>query len=280
MPTDDDPRGSVVEAPLAPRGHRGYASANGVRHSYLDYGEGDSAVIIVPGITSPAATWDFVAVELARHRRVITLDVRGRGYSDKPLGGYTLPSYAMDVVGVAQELNLERPVVLGHSMGARIAGALGALHPDFASSLIIVDPPLTGPGRDPYPTSVENFKEQLAEGYRGTTIEEIRRFYPRWSDRELQLRCDWLPSCDAYAVVETHRNFDIEDFFVYWSELTQPTLFIYGEQSPAVTPAGVVDIKNANPAAALAGIPNAAHMIPWENFDDFIAVIETFLGSS
>ena len=273
MPSESSP------ASVAPRGHRGYVTANGVRLSYLDYGEGDPAVIIVPGITSPAATWDFVAVELADKRRVVVLDVRGRGYSDKPEEGYTLPSYAADVSALAEELSLEKPVVLGHSMGARIAAALGALEPDMAGGLIVVDPPLTGPGRDPYPTSVEDFKQQLAEGYRGTSVDEIRRFYPRWSERELQIRCDWLPSCDAYAVVETHRNFDAEDLFVYWSQLKGPTLFIYGEQSPAVTAAGVADIREANPLAEIVGISAAAHMIPWENFADFISAVETFLAS-
>lgn len=261
------------------RGHRGYATANGVRLSYLDYGAGDPSVIIVPGITSPAATWDFVAVELAARRRVVALDVRGRGYSDKPAEGYTLPEYAADVAGLAEQLGLERPVVLGHSMGARIAAALGVLHPDLASALIVVDPPLTGPGREPYPTSVENFKEQLHESYRGTSVDEIRRFYPRWPERELQLRCDWLPSCDEHAVVETHRNFDREDFFAYWSELTVPTQFVWGEESPAVTPAGVADVEAANPTPEIAGIPAAGHMIPWENLDDFIAAVEAFLAS-
>ena len=269
----------AAEPSVAPRGHRGYVTANGVRLSYLDYGEGDPAVIIVPGITSPAATWDFVAVELAGRRRVVVLDARGRGYSDKPEDGYTLPSYAADVVGLAEELSLEHPVVLGHSMGARIAGALGALHPEFASALIVVDPPLTGPGREPYPTSIENFKQQLTEGYEGTTVDEIRRFYPRWSERELQIRCDWLPSCDAYAVVETHRNFDAEDFFAYWMTVEQPTQFIYGEQSPAVTAAGVADIRESNSRAEIVGISDAAHMIPWENLDEFIGAVETFLAS-
>lgn len=268
-----------MDASLALRGRRGYVTANGVRLSYLDYGEGSPALIIVPGITSPAATWDFVALELSRDRRVVVLDVRGRGYSDKPADGYTLPGYALDVAAMAQALGLERPIALGHSMGARIVTALGALQPDVAGGLIVVDPPLTGPGRDPYPTSLEDFKLQLAEGYRGTTVEEIRRFYPRWSERELQMRCDWLASCDEHAVAQTHLNFDAEDFFAYWSELELPTLFVYGEQSPAVTAAGVDDVREANGRARIVGISDAAHMIPWENFKEFIEAVEMFLAT-
>jgi len=267
-----------METTIEPRGRRADVDIDGTHLSYLDYGEGDAAVIIVPGITSPAITWDFVADELAADRRVIALDVRGRGLSDRPADGYTLPGYAKDVVGLAEALGLDRPVVMGHSMGARIAAALGALHPDGARALVIIDPPLTGPGRDPYPTSLEDFLQQLREGYRGTTLDEIRRFYPRWNDRELQIRCEWLPTCDEHAVAETHRNFDVEDLFGYWSTLAAPTLFIYGDESPAVPPSGVEEIRQANPAAEITGISRAGHMIPWENLDEFLAVVRPFLA--
>ena len=63
---------------------------------------------------------------------MLVLDVRGRGLSDTPADGFTLPEYAGDVAAVIDELELEPPVVLGHSMGARIAAAFGVLHADRA----------------------------------------------------------------------------------------------------------------------------------------------------
>ena len=125
-----------------------FVQANGLRHHLLEYGPKDATpVLILPGIPSPAPTWEFVARELADDYRVFTADIRGRGLSDNPPSGYTLPDYAADAAGVIEALGLDRPIVLGHSMGARIATALGALHPDSAGALVIVDPPLTGPGR-------------------------------------------------------------------------------------------------------------------------------------
>jgi N-formylmaleamate deformylase len=261
------------------RGARGYVDAGDTRLSYLDYGEGQQSVVIVPGITSPAMTWDFVAVELAATRRVVVLDVRGRGHSDKPDAGYTLPIYAADTAALIETLELDDCVVLGHSMGARIATALGVLRPGAAGALVVVDPPLTGPGRDPYPTSLESFKQQLEEGYRGTTPDEIRRFYPRWSERELQVRCEWLPTCHEPAVVETHLNFEREEFFELWSQLPPPVLFVYGEESPAVPPSAVAEIRASNRHAEVVGIAGAGHMIPWENLGDFLTAVERFLAS-
>jgi len=250
--------------------------ANGIRLHYLAYGDGEPSILIIPGITSPAITWEFVAEPLAEARRVIACDVRGRGLSDKPATGFTLADYAADAAGLIEALSLRRPIVLGHSMGARIAAALGAAHPDLVGPLIIVDPPLTGPGRPPYPTSRESFQEQLHEAYAGTTAEAVRRFYPRWKERELQLRAEWLPTCDEHAVLETHRLFDVEDFFGYWSRLHPPLLFIYGKESPVVTEEGLADVRAANPAAAVLGIADAGHMIPWENLDDLLDAVNRF----
>ena len=138
------------------RGVSRFVEANGIRQHYLEYGAGPVELVIVPGITSPAITWEFVAEELAASCRVLTLDIRGRGLSDRPASDYSLPEYAADVAGLIGSLGLERPVVLGHSMGARIVAALGALHPDSHGPLIVVDPaphrprprPVSDPARE------------------------------------------------------------------------------------------------------------------------------------
>ena len=76
------------------------------------------------------------------------LDNRGRGLSSGgPDIGYTLDDYAQDAAGLIEALGLDRPFVLGHSMGGRIAIKLAATRPDLVGSLIVADPPLSGPGR-------------------------------------------------------------------------------------------------------------------------------------
>ena len=259
------------------QGESGWVEVDGVALHHLEYGAGDPAIVVVPGITSPAITWEFVSEQLARDTRVIALDIRGRGLSDHPIDDFSLSRYAADVAGVIAELGLARPVVLGHSMGARIATALGATYPEAVGALIVADPPLTGPGRDPYPTALESFREQLRAAVAGTTAEEVRGFYPRWSERELEIRAEWLQTCDEHAVAETWRNFHTEDFFELWRVVRPPLLFMYGAQSPVVTPSGLAEVIGANPEAQVVGIPGAGHMIPWENLDDFVAAVRNFL---
>lgn len=253
-------------------------TADGVRLHHLVYGNGEPTVLMLPGITSPAITWEFVAEPLAVGRRVIVLDIRGRGLSDAPASGYALTDYVADVSAVIEALGLDRPVVLGHALGGRIAAALGTIVPELVGPQIIVDPPLTGPGRPPYPTSLETFRRQLHEAYAGTTAEAVRQFFPRWSEREAAIRAEWLPTCAEHAVVQTWEHFHDEDFFAYWRRLRPPILFVYGAESPAAIP-GLDDVRAANPSAEMVGIVNAGHMVPWENLTDFLAAVRGFIGS-
>ena len=266
---------------ISPRGAGGSVLAQGLRLHYLEYGTSHKSLVIVPGITSPAITWEFVAEELARDFRVYTMDVRGRGLSDRArAGGYGLPDYAADVAGFVEALQLDRPVVLGHSMGARIVSAAGALFPESRGPLIVVDPPLSGPGREPYPFPLETYVDALAEVHEGATAEDMRRYFPTWSEEQLQIRADWLATCDETAVVETYHNFHREDFFEHWATVGPPVLFMYGLESPVVPASALDEVRAANPGAELVGVPRSGHMIPWDNLPAFIDEVRRFATSA
>jgi N-formylmaleamate deformylase len=254
-----------------------WVTSGDVRLHVLDYGGEGRPVLVLPGITSPAVTWDFLVRALPDGLRYVVPDVRGRGLSDRSDGAYAMSDYAADAKAVVEALGLERPIVLAHSMGAWIGAHFAAAHPDLVGELVLVDPPLSGPGRDPYPTSLDAFLAQLHEGQRGTTADEVRRFYPRWPESELELRARWLPTCDEQAVVETHRGFHTGDFFDVWPQLAGSPLLVRGGASPVVTDAGAEELAQALPAAQVVTVPNAGHMVPWDEFDAFLAPVGSFL---
>jgi N-formylmaleamate deformylase len=255
--------------------------ANGLRHRVLRYGQpGGRDLLFLPGITSPAVTADFLAVRLAALGfRVSVPDIRGRGLTDRaPAGQYRLTDYAADVAGLVDALGLRTPVVVGHSMGARIAAAYAVLHAAADHGLLVlVDPPTSGPGRGPYPTSREAFLEQLHEAQQGTDAEAVRRFYPKWPDRELRIRADVLASCDETAVLETHEGFESEDFFAYWAQLTRPVVLIRGGDSPVVPLPAVADLRRARPDIEIVTVPGAGHMVPWDQLDGFLDSVRPHL---
>jgi N-formylmaleamate deformylase len=260
------------------RGQSEFVPANGLTHHVLRYGmaTGSRDMLVLPGITSPAVTADFVAVRLAEIGfRVTVADARGRGQTDRaPAGRYRLEDYAADVDALAGALELRDPIVLGHSMGARIAAAYADLHsPRGRGLLVLVDPPVSGPGRGPYPTSRQSFLQQLREAQRGTSPDEVRKFYPKWPLRELQLRAQVLATCDETAVLESHEGLETEDFFGYWKRLRRPVLLVRGQDSPVVPEAAAGDLRRARPDIAIVSVPDAGHMVPWDNLPGFLDAV-------
>lgn len=273
-----EPAGPAALADLEAIGAESRRVRNGdVDLHVLDYGGDRRPLLVLPGITSPAVTWDFVVRELRDLVRPVVLDVRGRGLSS--LGdSYTMDDYAADAEAVVAQLGLEAPIVLGHSMGARIAARTAVRGTVSAARWIIVDPPLNGPGRGEYPTPRDAFAQQLEEGYRGTTGTEVRRFYPRWPEAELDLRARWLATCDEAAVLETYDRFGEDDFFAWWPSVPAPVAFIYGGASPVVTAEGAAEVAAAHPAATVQAVPGAGHMIPWDEHAAFLAVVRPLLS--
>ena len=254
-----------------------WVRAGGLRLHVLDYGGDGVPLVVLPGITSPAITMDFVARALAGPVRPIVLDVRGRGLSDSG-PSYGLDDYAADTEAVITGLGLDCPLLLGHSMGARIAAATAIRQ--HVRGTILVDPPMSGPGRGPYPTPLAAFRAQLAQAQRGTDAAEVAQSWPRWPYREQALRARWLASCDAVAIDATHRGFETEDFFDTWPSVPTPTVLVYGMDSPVVTADGAAEAAAANPAARVIGVPDAGHMVFWDNPAALATVREVLLDQS
>jgi N-formylmaleamate deformylase len=275
----EDRPGAAMPDLTSVRGHSRFVEANGIRLHFLEYGDADTPdLVLVPGITSPAVTWEFVSTELARDYHVFAMDVRGRGLSDHPTTGFTTPDYARDLAEALPALGLERALVVGHSMGAWIAAAFGALHPERRGPLIIADPPMTRPGGDAYFIPVESFLRSIAEARAGATAADMRPYFPTWTDEQLEQRAEWLPTCDATAVAETWRMFHVEPWLEWWRALEPPVLFLWGSESPAVGPGGADEAAEVNPAAEFAVVQGAAHMLPFDDLEGFLAPVREFAG--
>ncbi len=255
-----------------------FVRANGLRHHLFEWAGDGPPLVVVPGITTPAGGAAFWAREFAPRWNVFALDVRGRGLSDRASDGYSLSRYAADLAAVTRALELDRPVLLGHSMGARIVAACAAADPRLARAVVAVDPPLSGPGRAPYPSPLEPYLEQIAEAQTGTaTFESLRARSPGWSEEALRARLAWIGTCDPEAVEESYRGFHEEDFFEAWSRILEPVLLVRGAESEVVRAEALDELRAMNPHAELVTVPTAGHMIPWDNLPGFLKAVGAFL---
>jgi pimeloyl-ACP methyl ester carboxylesterase len=119
-----------------------YVEANGLRLHYLEHGSGDPTLVLVPGLTANAHSFDgLIAAGLARELRVLAFDARGRGLTDKPETGYTMADHTADLLGALDALGLERICLGGHSFGGLLTYYVAASHPERVERAVIVDAP-------------------------------------------------------------------------------------------------------------------------------------------
>lgn len=123
-----------------------YAEIKGVRLYYEDAGDqesnGGAPLVFVHGWCSDHTFFGPQMAHFARKHRVVAPDLRGCGRSDRPDGGYDTATFADDVAELCAHLSLESPVIIGHSMGGRIAVELAARHLSLPAAVIGVEPPL------------------------------------------------------------------------------------------------------------------------------------------
>jgi pimeloyl-ACP methyl ester carboxylesterase len=117
-----------------------FAEVNGIRLHYLDYQGEEPALVLLPGLTANAHSFDgLVKAGLNRKYRVLALDLRGRGLSDKPESGYAVGDHAEDVVTLLDALGIERAVICGHSYGGVVTMYLAARHPGRVEKVVLID---------------------------------------------------------------------------------------------------------------------------------------------
>ena len=118
----------------------GYAPVNGVEVYYAVYGEGAPIVLLHGGLMS-GSSWGPILDTLTEKHQVVTVDLQGHGHTlpfDRPM---TFEAMADDVAGIIEYLKLDKPAVMGYSLGATTALRLAIQHPNLVSKLINVSAP-------------------------------------------------------------------------------------------------------------------------------------------
>lgn len=238
-----------------------FERVNGIQLHYVEH-EGDGPpIILMPGLTANAHCFDgLVQAGLSRHFRVLALDLRGRGLSDKPQTGYTMADHAADVIGLIDALGVRGATVGGHSFGGLLTIYLGANHPEYVSRLVVID---AAAGLI-NPTVRELIKPSL---------ERLGKNVPSWEDyigamkRAPFFEGWWDPMIESYFKADVQQNEDgsirarsrpeniaeamdragEEDWFDHVRAIDQPTLLIHAPEP--FGPAGYPSIVSEEDAA-------------------------------
>ena len=99
-------------------------------------------VAFLHGLSSSTRSYAWLPAEITSGRRIVKIDLRGHGASDRAPGTYVLERYGADVVAVLRELATGPAVLVGHSLGGCVAWWVAQRHPELVSAAFLEDPPL------------------------------------------------------------------------------------------------------------------------------------------
>jgi pimeloyl-ACP methyl ester carboxylesterase len=210
------------------------ASADGVPIRYAVRGSGEPTLVLIHGWTNTSAIWGEHPATLSRSHRVVTLDLAGHGESGLERSDWTMQAFAGDVVAVVEELELQRIVLVGFSMGAAVA-LEAATHMPFRTTGVVLVDALHDPNQVPPPGTADQIERQLRTQYGDTAFLRAFAFDPDTPDSMVaklramypeQPREQWFPA--IHALLEWART----DFGPTLEAVAAPVAAINATQQP------------------------------------------------
>jgi pimeloyl-ACP methyl ester carboxylesterase len=269
----------------------------------LEWSTEGTPMMLIHGFGNEAHIWEDFAPKVAEHYRVLALDLRGHGESAwDPKGGYDYPNHVADLEAVTAQLNIERMVLVGHSLGGRVSMLYAGRHPEKLAGLVIVDsaPELDARGivriqmevkehSDPSFASVAEYENLLAHNYPVATPSALERMakhgLKQRDDGRYVLRMDtkYRSATAGQMNPDEMAEREKQNTTAMWAALEKlecATLVVRGAASDIMSP-DVADrmVEDVLPNGQIAIVPQAGHSVMTDNPDGFAsAVCEFALG--
>jgi N-formylmaleamate deformylase len=243
------------------------------------------SLVLLHGITDSGLCWPRVVKALAPEYDMVLPDARGHGLSDKPATGYAPQDHAADVEGLIRGLGLERPILIGHSMGAGVSATVAALYPDLVSGVILEDPPWRA-GSDEGTTQEQAaraaaWRKEILDRHAmpgPELIAQRKREQPKWADDEF---AGWL---SAKQQVSPEVTQSITAARMPWPEVAPriacPALLITADvaEGAIITPEVAAETVKLLPRGRVVYIAGAGHNIRREQFEAYMTAVREFLA--
>ena len=245
-----------------------------------DVGDGPP-VVLIAGFGLSHEVWDDQVRVLGERHRVLCVDLRGTGRSDKPLGDYAIERLAADIEVVLERLELQDVAVVGWSFGGQVAFRLAACAPQRLSRLVLVGSNAVRASRSeefPFGAPADALEPDLVRG-------EIER---RFESRRATLRLgfyrepnphllDWLLRCQlqmpSWAAVACYRSYLRTDLTHHLRDVTLPVVQIIGAQDPVTRPDGARWLQQRLADARVVELSECGHYPLFEAREQFNDVL-------
>ena len=224
-------------------------------------GLGEPALVFLHYGGGTHRAWDAVVRNLQSGFQAITYDMRGWGLSGPADDGYSIKALAAEVTALIEHLELKTYVLVGHSMGGKVAQLVASSRPHGLAGLILVAPATPAPSR-----MSEEAKQQQLHAYddRSTVLKTIEFLCAKMSSPELveQIVADSLSgSSEAKSAWPTQGMF--EDISVNVAQIAVPTLLLAGELDRLDSvEQHREEVVARIPGSVLQIIPQSGHLLP------------------
>jgi len=242
-------------------------------------------LVLVHGLAYDRAGWGRLPDLLAERFRVVLIDNRGVGESDAPPGPYTVAEMAEDVVGVLDELGLERTNLFGVSLGGYIAQELTLTHPERVEKLVLCSTAPGGPKQVPMPQRTQEVfatyptmerEAGLRMFVENSLGERGVRDRPELVEEIFQYRLGHAPTVEAWAAQATAgATFDSYDRI---AAIGVPTLVLHGGADVVVDPGNAALLGELIPGARVEVVPERGHLMVWEDSQRVAELVTEFLS--
>ena len=289
-----------------------YRSSDGLELYYREYGGGDRAVVCLHGLSRNSKDFHDLALHLSQGYRVICPDLRGRGRSQYDPNGktYNMVAYTQDVQHLLDAAGLDKPVLIGTSLGGFISLTMAYLLPGRLRAIVLND---AGPEIDPAgikrimgysgtpAAAPRNWEEATALvkanhevgllGMPGSFWADYARLTYRENDdgvpvaevdpkvltslKTAKTLGNILKSLNAVGLVKKVRGIPV-DAWESFRAVSMPCLVLRGETSDVLAAETVAKMRDIKPDLEVATIPNRGHA-PLLDEPESLAAIDTFL---
>jgi non-heme chloroperoxidase len=257
--------------------------SNGVTLNVTDEGSG-TPVVFVHGVMMSGRFFDHQVPYFSRHYRVIVPDLRGHGRSEKVLYGHTVANYARDLKHLFEARGVQRPVLVGWSMGSMVVYEyLKQFGQDDVAGIVIVDQPPSDFAWEGYefgPLTVQALGElvealqmdqhAVAEEFASLMLHNETPEAKAWMVEEITQ----VPAAVASTILV---NQTFQDYRPFFAEVRIPTLVLFGRDNKMTPPEAGEYIASQIAGAKLQIFEHSSHVPFYEEADAFNEAVRAFV---
>ncbi len=253
---------------------------DGVALAGLDFAGDGPPVLFLHGLAGYAGEWRSTAEWLAGERRVVALDGRGHGRSERRPDEVSIEAHAADAAHVIDQLELERVIVVGQSLGGLTAIVLAAARPELISAVVVVDADPAA-GEDHTVDEVEAALRRWPVPF--ASVLEAARYFggspgsaAAWANGLERREDGWWPRFEFDVMKRTLGEALARSYWDEWERIQSPVLIVRAEDGD-VLPQTAREMTERLSSARLIEVPDAGHDLHLDSPQEWRAVLTGFL---